>query len=369
MLESERRILGGAGHEVELHELHNPQASSAAVRSLAQAPWNAAASHAVVAHATAFGADVVHVHNTWFALSPAVFPALRKAGFPIVATIHNYRLACVNALLYRDERICEDCVGRLPWRGVLHSCYRDSAIQSATVAVTIATHRVRRTWERDVDVVVALTPFAADLLARSGVPADRIVVKANTVDDPGERPRQPSASRTVLFVGRMTEEKGVLDLMAAWSGLSGGDLELVMIGDGPLLDTVRTCAGPGINVAGREPAAAIAERMVGSRALVLPSRWYEGLPMVLLEAMSAGLGVVVPSHGALSEIGGSGATVFASGDRQDLARALDSLSADADVDRLGAEARRRYLAHYSPAVGVAQLEAVYQRAIEARTGR
>ena len=91
--------------------------------------------------------------------------------------------------------------------------------------------------------------------------------------------------------------------------------------------------------------------------------------MVLLEAMSAGLGVVVPSHGALSEIGSGGATVFASGDRQDLARALDSLSADTEVDRLGAEARRRYLAHYSPAAGLAHLEEAYSRAIESRTSR
>jgi glycosyltransferase involved in cell wall biosynthesis len=132
---------------------------------------------------------------------------------------------------------------------------------------------------------------------------------------------------------------------------------------------VRSQAGSAVSVVGRESPTRVAERMRTARALVLPSRWHEGLPMVLLEAMAAGLGVVVPGHGALPEIAGAGGAVFTGRDTPDLARVLDDLASDGAVDRLGEEARRRYLAAYSPAVALGELESVYARAMASRRGR
>lgn len=355
----ERSLLESAGHEVAVCELANPDEAQAAMAALVKAPWNAAAARRVVRTAEEFRPDVVHVHNTWFALSPAVFGALKKAGFPTVATIHNYRLACVNAQFYRDGRICTDCAGRFPWRGVVRRCYRDSAAQSAAVAVTIGTHRLVRTWEKDVDVVVALTSFAARQLRLGGVPGERIVVKPNWVRDPGERPAPPSGSDRVLFVGRLSPEKGVEDLIAAWNAVNTDGLRLTIVGDGPLSDRVVATAGSGVEFLGRLDPVAIADLMTTSRALVLPSRWYEGLPMVLLEAMAAGMATVVPAHGALPEVAGEGGIVFPIADMKS---ALQGLRSDDEVDRLGAASRARYVSEFGPEEGLRRLEAVYHLA-------
>jgi glycosyltransferase involved in cell wall biosynthesis len=364
VVESEGSMLAGAGHTVSTYELRNPTGRQA-IATLAKAPWNRTAGRSVVEEAHRFGADVVHVHNTWFALSPAVFACLHEAGFPVVATIHNYRPACVNALLYRQGSACEDCVGKVPWRGVVRACYRGSRAQSAVVAATIQTARIRSVWHRDVDVVIALTDFAVGRLVASGIPEHRILVKPNVAADPGERTNAPSASRSVLFVGRMAEEKGVLDLVDAWNAVGVRlDLELVMIGDGPLQREVAERAGPGIHLAGRLDSAEVRRRMLSSRAVVIPSRWYEGLPMVLLEALAAGLPVVVPDHGPLHEASGEGGIIFRAGDQGALGRALSRLTASSRVDELGRRSRIRYETAYRPSSGLAALTRAYQMAID-----
>ena len=359
----ERQQLEAAGHQVQTHLLENPVDVRPSLASLARSPWNRQSAAQVLATALEFQPDVVHVHNTWFALSPSVFPALKDGGFPVVATIHNYRLTCLNALLYRDNHPCLDCVGRLPWPGILHRCYRDSALQSTAVAVTIATHRALRTWHDDVSRIIALTQFAADILVRSGLPESRIVVKPNAVADPGPRATPPSISDSILYVGRFTEEKGVLDLLDSWERAELPNLQLRMIGNGPLLDRLRASGRPGVHFLGHLSSAEVRRIMLEARALVLPSRWFEGMPMVLLEAMAAGLPVVVPDHGDLLDIAGSGGVEFKALDIDSLAGALGTLSDDSTVDPRGASSRSEYLSRFTLTESASSLVRVYTEAM------
>ena len=359
VVETERQLLEHAGHTVETHLIDNPAGVGQTMASLSRAAWNTRAAALVRDVADRFHPDVVHVHNTWFALSPAVFPTLKAAGYPVVVTIHNYRLTCVNALLYRDGGPCQDCVGRLPWPGVIHRCYRGSAFQSGLVAVTIATHRRRRTWKRDVDRFIVLSRFAADVLVRAGIPENRIVVKPNVVNDPGPRPIPPSAGSSVLYVGRLTEEKGITDLIEAWSRADVAGLDLVVIGDGPLLAEVRSVDGGKVKVLGALSPEEVRRRMLEARALVLPSRWFEGMPMVLLEAMAAGLPVVVPDHGALVETAAAGGIPFRALDVGSLAGVIEQL-VDGDLaDRYGALSRTEFLDRFTPEGNLAELTETY----------
>jgi glycosyltransferase involved in cell wall biosynthesis len=365
VVESERRLLESAGHVVDFVEFQNPEGAFDASRSLLIAPWNRRAANRVVSMAERFEADVVHVHNTWFALSPAVFPALKKGGFPTVATIHNYRLACVNAMFYRDGGICTDCLGGSPWPGVRHACYRDSRTQSAAVAVTIATHRRRSTWATDVDVVIALTHFARDILIQSGVPGERIIVKPNSLGDPGLRSQAPSSSDLVLFVGRLAEEKGIEDLLEAWMSSQPSGLRLAIVGEGPLGPRVKKLAGSGVEVRGRLSHEETVRLMSEARVLVHPSRWFEGLPMVLVEAAATGTPVIVPAHGALPDVVGPGGWTYSSGDVAALSRALAGLDDEA-VDEAGRHSRARFELNFSQAAGLLALESAYEAA---RRGR
>ncbi|HVR79563.1 MAG TPA: glycosyltransferase [Acidimicrobiia bacterium] len=363
VLATERSLLEEAGHQVETHLEHNPDDALGALAGLAGSPWNLRAVGRVRETAEAFRPDVAHIHNTWFRLSPGVLHSLHGSGIPTVITMHNYRLACVNAQLYRDGGPCEDCVGRIPWRGVVRRCYRDSLLQSAAVAGTISFHRGIGTWRSEADVVVALSHFASDRLVRSGVPRHRIVVKENVVADPGPRPTPPSSSGYVLFVGRITEEKGVRDLMSAWQASRRSGLELRMVGSGPLLDDISTSAPGGVEFLGQVSSDDVRELLLSARALVFPSRWYEGQAMILLEALSSGTPIVFPGLGAIPETVGDAGWEFEAAAPEALAKTLLRLADAGEVDHIGEIARARYEGRFAPDVGTRRLEEIYELAM------
>jgi glycosyltransferase involved in cell wall biosynthesis len=361
VVDTEADLLRAGGHDVVRHEVANPEGAAASASLLVRSPWNRRAAAQVADAARRVRADVVHVHNTWYALSPAVFGAVRATGTPTVLTLHNFRVACIRGDLFRDGRACEDCVGGTPWPGVRHRCYRNSVATSACAAVTLSVHRARRTWHRDVDRFVALSEFSRDLLARAGVPRERVSVLPNVAAEPGPRPAPPSASRTVLFVGRLSEEKGADLLLDAWRRARPCGLELTVVGDGPAASTVAAHDGMGVRWLGSQPVDAVAAQMLSARALVVPSRCYENFPRVVAEAFAAGLPVLAPAHGGVGEVVGrhlGPRWLFDAGSAEALAARLGALD-DAIADRAGAAGRETWEAELRPQHGLARLEAVY----------
>jgi glycosyltransferase involved in cell wall biosynthesis len=305
---------------------------------------------------------VAHVHNTWFALTPSVVAALDGMGVPVVVTLHNYRLLCANASLFRDGHPCQDCVGAHPWHGAQHRCYRGSAVSSAAVAATISLNRALGTWDRHVRLFLALNDFARDRFVAGGLPADRVRVKPNSVADPGRRAGPPSASRTVLFAGRLVPEKGAGVLLEAWRRLTPSGLELVVAGDGPMRAELERRPLPSVRLLGQLEPAAVRDWMLRSRALVFPTWLYEGQPMSVLEAFAAGLGVLASRLGGNAElVGGLGdGWLTPAQDPDALAARLAALADDDLVDRAGAAARRLYEERFAERHNLRALEAAYR---------
>jgi glycosyltransferase involved in cell wall biosynthesis len=359
---TEAGLLRDAGHQVLTHRARNPEGARAAA-SLAAAPWNEVQARTVARQVERLRPDVVHVHNTWFATSPAVFAALRRVGVPVVMTLHNYRLVCAAATLFRDGAPCTDCVGTHPWHGVEHACYRDSRPQSAIAAATIGLHQRRGTWHRDVDRFLALTGFGRDQFIAGGLPPDRILVKPNSVDDPGPRAGPPSASTTVLYLGRLTPEKGIDTLLRAWER-SPERLRLVVAGSGPLEAAVRANAPARVDVVGALPPAQVRSLLLSARALVFPSMWFEGHPLVPVEAAAAGLPVVLSDLGAMTDLFSPGAEelLFPPGDVDALTVRLARLDDDRFVDAHGPFTRRRFEERYTHATALESLESAYRSA-------
>jgi glycosyltransferase involved in cell wall biosynthesis len=366
IVETEANLLQAAGHVVERLRVTNPTTGAPAVVALARAPRNIRSGQTVYRCARATSPDVAHVHNTWFSLSPEVFHRLRDAGVPIVMTLQNYRLLCSNAQLFRSGAVCTDCVGRSPWRGVVHRCYRGSAVASAVASTTIAVGRQRHSFQL-VDRFLAPSRFVKSVFVQSGFPSDRIVVRPNVVDDPGPRSGPPSSSRTLLYAGRLSKEKGLVTLLDGWrrSGLAGQGFVLRLIGDGPLRSRLEQDVPTGVELAGWMPEERLHAAMGESRALLFPSEWYENFGRVIIEAMASGLPVLASNIATPAEIVGpiGPGWLVPPADGAAWGRALASLADDVLVDSGGAAARALYENHYTTANGLHSLLAVYRDAI------
>lgn len=367
VVRAEADLLMEGGHEVRVFEVQNPPSDGQAAAALGRSIWNSKAAAAVESVASDFKPDVVHVHNTWYSLSPAPLWALRHLDAARVVTLHNYRLVCVNAHLYRDGHRCTDCLGHLPWRGVGRRCYRGSLGASLAVAASSTAHRLLGTWEAQAEVLVVPTAFARDILVLGGIPADSIAVKPHFVSDPGPRARPPSNSPTVLFAGRFTPEKGLVPVTAAWQADPPSGLEFLLVGDGELRQQMEHL-GPSIRVIGWQSRTELSELMRQARAVVAPSQWFETFGLTAAEAMAAGCPVLTVAGGAIAEVvGESGpAPVQTPSSTDEWQERFAQLTDPVSVDRWGAAARLRYEELYHPRQGLDALLGIYKQAIERR---
>ena len=364
---NEGELLRTHGHVVEKLTVTSDDIDGlwSKTRVAVQTPYSARGRRLMAQSLRCFRPDVVHVHNFFPLLTPAVYDACQAAGVPVVQTLHNYRVLCASPYLYRNARPCEDCIGASPYQAVLHGCYRGSRLGSMAVARMIDVHRQRDTWNTRVDCLIALTEFARERFVAAGISAEKITVKPNFVPDPG-LPDKTADTRRIgaLFVGRLSPEKGVATLLAAWQRLQA---PLVIAGDGPMRRQVERIAGRGIEYRGHLSAHAIQQAMSAAAFLVIPSEWYEGFPVVIAEAYANGLPVIASRLGAMAELVEDGITGlhFTAGDPNDLAEKAQWAEAHPEQIRaMGHRARQVYETNYTPEVNYRQLIAIYEAAAQ-----
>jgi glycosyltransferase involved in cell wall biosynthesis len=357
VVDSEIELLASRGHVVELYRRDNEEIPGMSSVSLAgQTIWSGRTHREIRERIANFRPDVIHVHNTLPLISPSLYWAASAMGVPVVQTLHNFRLMCLNALLLREADVCEDCVGTVPWRGVLRGCYRGSRPASAALATMLALHRGFGSYRRKVSRYIALNEFCRSKFIEAGLPEDRITVKPNFVDYPA-LPDSPRSG--FLFVGRLSVEKGLATLAQAMA--LNSNIRLRVAGDGPEAATLEGLAG--VTRLGSLPSAQVGNEMMRAQALVVPSIWYENFPRTIVEAYACGLPVIASRIGALAEIVLEGRTglLFEPGNAEDLA---DKLSwADKhpeELARMGRQARTHYEANFSPETNYRQLLGIYR---------
>lgn len=369
VVEQETALLRRAGHEVLEYRRSNHEINKLGVWEKLTLPrravWAGDTRRDLRALIVREKPDVVHVHNTFFMMSPAVYWICSEMGVPVVQTLHNYRLLCPAATFFRDGHACEDCLGRTPpWPGVAHGCYRESWSQTAVVATMLTTHRMLKSWQRHVDIYIALTDFSRRKFIQGGLPKEKIVVKPNFVDpDPGMR---QAVGDYALFVGRLSTEKGVRTMLRSWGNLRS--IPLKVVGDGPLLDEaalfVQTHRLEAVELLGTLPRQQVLALMKGARFLVLPSEWYEGFPMTLAESFACGVPVIASRLGAMKEIVEDGCTGlhFTPADPHDLAEKVNWACARPErLEEMGRQARAEYEAKYNPDQNYQMLMNIYRQ--------
>ena len=308
--------------------------------------------------------DVIHVHNTFPFLSPAVFHVANHRDIPAVLTLHNYRLFCPAATLFRNGSPCEACISRSwAWPAVFHGCYRESRAASAAVAAVNSIHRALGTWTRSISAYVVLTEFARDVCQRGGLPSDRLHIRPNYVEAPSRHANAVGDTRArAVFVGRISEEKGVRILTREWQKV-GSPLDVY--GDGPLLEDLKESTSAMIRFHGFVERNRAIEALRKSAFLVVPSIWYEAFPLVVLEAFSLGIPVLASNVGSLSEVVQHEVTGLHFDPHQpdSLSSAAIRLLQDKQLrNRCAANARTTYLARYTPDIAYERLIEIYESA-------
>lgn len=365
--EAEAALLESHGHPVLRYMASNHEVRKLNVVTLAQRTvWNRSTFREIREVTTREQPQIVHVHNTFPLISPAVFYAARASGAAVVHTLHNYRLICPNGILFRQGRVCEDCLGkRIPVPGVAHGCYRSSRAATAAVAAMIAVHRAVGTWHRAVDLFIVPTDFARAKFVAGGIPGDKILVKPHFVDGPSG---SAETREYALSVGRLSMEKGIDTLLDAWAQV-GDRLPLKIVGDGPLSPRVvaATRTTPSIEYLGWQPHERVMDLMSRARLLIFPSVCYETFGLTIAEAFSAGLPVISSDIGSMASLITHRETglLFRAGDASALAATVAWALANPEaVGEIGRRARTRYEERFTADRNYGVLIGAYDRALE-----
>lgn len=374
VVDQEHDALRACGHEVYPFERSSDQISGFSPYRKALVPLsvvrNPRAASAFEEFLVRVQPDVVHVHNVYPLLSPSVLHVCARRSVPCVVTLHNYRHVCPDGTLFRDGALCRRCVERrvaLP--ALVHRCYRGSAAATAPLVLSSAANR--HLWRTVPSAYVFLSRAQRREFASLRLPGTRCFVKGNFVEQ-SVGSRRPED--LVVYLGRLTEAKGVRVLMDAWDRYTasgpGPGMRLAVAGAGPLEPELLRWAASRSSV---EPLGLLeqsqcADLLRRARAVVVPSEWPEPFGLVAAEAMAAGVPTIATAHGSFVDLVDHGVTgfLYRPGDPQALAALLRHVAdaAPEALDAMGAAARQAHARHLDPLRNVAQLSAVYRFAVE-----
>jgi len=366
VVNNELELLRRSGHEVELYERNNDHIVSVyeKVSVAINVNYSKKSKKDFKQFLLEVMPDIVHVHNFFPALTPSIYDACMELSIPVIQTIHNYRISCAAATFLRQGQVCEKCMLGSPYNAVRYKCYKDSRIGSLAVARMIDVHRKNNTWNKKVSFFIALTKFSKKKVVEIGVDKEKILIKPNFVHKGDCSEIEFKDRNEVVFVGRISEDKGINIILTAWKKL---DIPLTMIGSGPLLNDVVEENNPNILALGQLSKNDVAAHIKKARFLIMASTWYEGFPMVLVEAMRAGIPVIVPKLGSMMEIVSEFETGlhFVPGNSLELAEKVETLYGNPKLcEEMGSKARQEYLNRYTPEANYLMLMYIYGKAID-----
>jgi len=345
--EAEKQLLESHGHTVVRYERNNKEIEQFSLIEksflLWRTTWQKRSYFEVKDIIINEKPDICHVHNIMPLISPSVYYACKEMRIPIVQTLHNYRLLCANAYLFRNGKICEECMGKSLYRSVKYGCYRDSRVQTLALARMVEKHKKKRTWNNVVNAYIVLTTFAKEKFIQGGLDERKIFIKPNFLfDDPGF---SNTDNDYFFFAGRLDETKGIKLLNTIAQKLP--NIKLRVAGDG---NFIKSKIDSRIRYLGRLSKEKVLDELKNSKALIFPSIWYEGMPMTVIEAFATGKPVIASKIGSLSEMISDRKTglLFEPGNEKDLMRMIKwMVNNPHEVKMMGGRARREFELKYT----------------------
>ncbi|MGI9533425.1 MAG: glycosyltransferase family 4 protein [Thermodesulfobacteriota bacterium] len=366
---AETELLRSHGHEVIEYTEHNSRINKMNPLSvITNTFWSRKSKSKLFEIINSEKPDIAHFHNTFSLISPSAYYACNMAGIPVVQSLHNSRLICPAATFYREDNVCEDCLGKtFAHPSVKYGCYRNSRAQTAIVAGMLAFHRLINTWKNKVDTYIVFTEFFKDKFVQNGIPSEKIAVKPHFIDpDPGLR--DDISGNYAFFAGRFDKAKGIMTLLEAWK--YNREIPLKVAGDGELLSEVKSFIKENdlksVELLGYLSRKELINVMRGARFFIWPSECYETFGLVLTEAFACGVPVIASKNGLMieQEDGNSGLH-FAVGDSKDLADKVKwAWDNPEKMIKMGKNARREYESKFTPEINYSMLLKIYKQAIE-----
>lgn len=312
---NEKQMLESHGHEVTLYSRNNSELKELSVFQKLMLPVNTIFNFKTYRDIKKIIRDkhieIVHVHNTLNLISPSVYYAAISCKVPVVQTIHNFRLLCPGAIFYRDGHICEDCIKKGLRCSIKHNCYRNSKIQTLACVVSMKFHRMTGIYGKI--NYICLTEFNKEkLLLLKQIKKEKVFIKPNFTRNPGNIIPANKRENRIIFAGRLDKLKGVDILFKAWKQMEESDIELMVCGTGPLetwcKEFIKNNKIKNIKMPGFVSNPEIHKLIANSKALILPTQWYEGFPMSIVEAFSVGTPVICSDLGNAGNIVDEGVT-------------------------------------------------------------
>ncbi|ERJ60616.1 glycosyltransferase family 4 protein [Sphingobacterium paucimobilis] len=363
----EAAILTEAAHQVETISFHNKKGLKGLLQFFLY-PWNVCASRKIMKQVNGFNPDVVHIHNTHYAIGPLLFRKLHQANIPVVLTLHNFRLLDPSANLFHNNTVFTDTIDReFPWKSIRNKVLDNSLLKTFWTAFTVYLHKRLGTW-KNIERILTFSEFGKQLFLNStlGLNADQIAIKPNFAVEDSE-PYKVQKKDFFVYIGRLSEEKGVESLLKAFS-LSQYTIKIY--GDGPLRDRVKEASEIHSNIiyGGFQSKEILHQYVSQSQALIVPSIWFEGMPMTVLEAFACGTPVIASKIGILEEMirPGKNGLLFEPNNKKSLKETLDnwmSLSTD-DKEIISDNCKKDFFDNYSAQKNVLLLERIYKEAIQ-----
>lgn len=364
VLYAEMKLMSGRGHVVSLALQENDaiKSFSSKVNVFLDVSYSKKNKRWMRDEIKKYQPDVIHVHNFFPLLSPSIYDACLELDVPVVQTLHNYRILCPGALLMRDGKVCELCIKGTAYQSILYRCYKSSFIGTYAVARMVEKHRASGTWNIKVNQFIALTEFARSKFIEAGFPEEKISVKPNFLNVTQTSANQKKSG--ALFIGRVSREKGISTLIKAWQSL---DIPLRVAGTGPLEHELTNLKNNFVVSLGMLDRLSVQKEMSRAAFLVMPSVWYEGFPMVIVEAFSQGLPVIASHLGGMAEIIENGVTGlhFEVGNAKDLAeKVLWAHNHPEECRQMGLNARKVFEQKYTAEKNYEMLINIYHQVIE-----
>lgn len=364
---AEAELLRSYGEEVLEYQRHNDEFTrlnpASKISQLMSFGFNRTSYNEMRKVLRQFRPQVAHFHNIYYMLTPAVYRACRDENVPVVQSLHNFRMMCSNGLFYRHGHVCEDCVTKNLWEGVKHRCFRNSAIMTAVMASTLEGFWRKGVWLNDVDRFIVAAEFTRRKYVDRGIPVEKIVLKPHFMHpDPGRRHHDLGY---VLYLGRLSQEKGVDVLLKAWRDLKTIPLKIAGSGllESSLRDLVRKQNLSSVEFMGFQDQGEGQKLLAHARAIVVPSVCYENFPRVIVEAFAHGVPVLASRIGSLAELIEDGRTgvLVNPGDPADLERAVRwCFENPLKTLQMGDNARRVFEERYSARNNYEKLMEIYR---------